>query len=157
MKNLLFKLVTGFKIGWYAFQNPLTFQKGHFKMLTDLFLMIMKVATERRPYVSRIAFVNTSDESEELIEGVSIWCGVGAGAHPIKRVEELSRTNSQLLEENKILKHNNENLYPFEIIVGLLDHYSNAKTQLGKAIEDIPKHEVARFYLNTLKRNDFNN
>lgn len=149
MKNLLFKLVTGFKIGCYAFQNPLVFQKGNLKTIADLFSMIMKVATERRPCVSRIAFVNVSDESEELIEGVSIWCGVGAGADPIKRVEELSRTNSQLLEENKLLKHNNENLYPLEVMVELLENYSGARSYLGKAVEDIPKAEYTRDYLKT--------
>lgn len=80
------RIINALKFGYYAFKNPLTLNAGNFKMLTDLYCMILKVATEDKHLMTHIAYVHP-DEGEKQI--VSIWAGAGIGAEPTKRIAEL--------------------------------------------------------------------
>lgn len=98
------RLFNAIKIGFLAFRNPQTFQHGNLKMLTDLFVLIMKVSTEKRNMMTRLAFVHP--ENAEVNEICSIWCGAGMTSDPTKRI-------SELIEENMLLKQQlSESLNP---------------------------------------------
>lgn len=84
------------KFAWWAFANPLTISAGNFKMLSDLLLLIMKVASEDRPRMTHIAYVHPEEGEKQI---VSIWAGAGMGAEPTKRIGELISENAKLKEE----------------------------------------------------------
>jgi hypothetical protein len=88
------RVLNAIKIAWWAYKNPQTLNQSNFKLLSDLYILIMKVAEEDRHRMTHIAFVHP-DEGEKQI--VSIWAGAGVGAEPLKRIREL-------LEENERLK-----------------------------------------------------
>lgn len=88
------RLTTAIKFGWWAFKNPQTLNASNFKMLSDLFQLILKVAQEDRHRMTHIAFVHPEEGSEHQI--VSIWAGAGVGAEPTKRIKELIEENSKL-------------------------------------------------------------
>ncbi len=94
MKTMFYRIKNAFKIGWWAFKNPQTMQAHNFKMLSDLLVLIMKVATEDRAYMTHIAYVNPTDG--KVVQMVSIWAGAGAAASPVKRIDELLTENSKL-------------------------------------------------------------
>lgn len=81
------------KMGWWSFNNPEILRQGNFKMLADLFGLILKVATENKHVMAHVACVHP-DEGEKQI--VSIWAGAGIGAEPTKRIEELIKENAML-------------------------------------------------------------
>ena len=93
MGRLFPRVKAFFKLGYWAFQNPHTLNESIFKLLGKLFEFIMKVANEKKPYMTHIAFIHP--EGEKNI--VSLWAGAGVGADPLKRIREL-------IEENEILK-----------------------------------------------------
>jgi len=94
MPRFYYRIANAFKIGFWAFRNPHILKESNFKILSDLFGLIMKVATEDRHFMTHIAYIHP-DEGEKQI--VSVWAGAGVGAEPTKRIVEL-------LEENSILK-----------------------------------------------------
>jgi hypothetical protein len=94
IKQLFYRISNACKLFIWAFKNPQSLNQNTFKMLSDLLVMIMKVANENRHYMSHIAFIHP-DEGEKQI--VSIWAGAGIGAEPQKRIAEL-------ISENSILK-----------------------------------------------------
>lgn len=96
------------KVGWWAFRNPDTLSPSNFKMISDLFGLIMKTATEDRHMMTHIAYIHP-DEGEKQI--VSIWAGAGMGAEPTKRIKELLEENSRLkaqlsIQVEKVAKNN---------------------------------------------------
>jgi hypothetical protein len=93
MPRFYYRITNAFKIGLWAFKNPDSLKESNFKMLSDLFGLIMKVSTEDRHMMTHIAFVHP-DEGEKQI--VSIWAGAGMGAEPTKRIAELLKENSML-------------------------------------------------------------
>lgn len=93
MPRFYYRITNAFKIGFWAFKNPDSLKESNFKMLSDLFGLIMKVATEDRNMMAHIAYVH-QDEGEKQI--VSIWAGAGIGAEPTKRISELIYENSML-------------------------------------------------------------
>ena len=80
-------------IWWWALTNPKSLEPSNFKMLSDLFILIMKVAETDRHMMTHIAYIHP-DEGEKQI--VSIWAGAGAAAEPTKRIAELLAENSRL-------------------------------------------------------------
>lgn len=93
MPRFYYRITNAFKIGFWAFKNPDSLKEGNFKMLSDLFGLIMKVATEDRHMMTHLAYVHP-DEGEKQI--VSIWAGAGIGAEPTKRISELLSENAML-------------------------------------------------------------
>jgi len=94
MPRFYYRVKNAFKLFIWALKKPDTLNQNTFKMLSDLMVLIMKVATENRHYMAHIAYIHP-DEGEKQI--VSIWAGAGVGADPQKRIAEL-------LSENSILK-----------------------------------------------------
>lgn len=93
MPRFYYRVSNAIKIGFWALKNPDSLKESNFKMLSDLFGLIMKVATEDRHMMTHIAYVHP-DEGEKQI--VSIWAGAGMGAEPTKRISELLSENSML-------------------------------------------------------------
>lgn len=95
------KLVNIIKIAWWAYRNPIVMNNSNFKMLSDLLGLLLKVAKESRPYMTRIAYIHP--DTKELSDIVAIWAGAGLGADPLKRIEELQkeicRLKAQLLDK----------------------------------------------------------
>ena len=89
-----YRFSNAFKLFAWALKKPDTLNQNTFKMLSDLMVLIMKVANENRHYMTHIAYIHP-DEGEKQI--VSIWAGAGIGADPQKRIAEL-------IQENSILK-----------------------------------------------------
>ena len=100
MSRFYFRITNAIKIGLLAFKNPESLKKNNFKMLSDLFELIMKVSIEDRHMMTDIAFIHPGEGEKQI---VSIWAGAGIGAEPTKRIAEL-------LEENSILKTQLSNL-----------------------------------------------
>jgi len=98
MKNLTklpSRILTGFKVGFWAMRNQEVLAENTFKMLSELLNLILKVSCEDRHYMTQIVITNHMDDSVQPI--VYIWAGAGAGAAPLKRIQEL-------VEENNLLK-----------------------------------------------------
>lgn len=91
------RIINALKFAYYAFKNPLTLEANNFKMLCDLYALIIKVAEEDKHLMTHIAYVHP-DEGEKQI--VSIWAGAGIAAEPTKRIaellEEIRKLKSQL-------------------------------------------------------------
>lgn len=100
MKRFINSFVSGFTFGVWHFKNPQVVQASNFKMLSDLFSLIMKVSTENRHTMTHVAYVHP-DEGEKQI--VSIWAGAGISAEPTKRIAELIKENERLKREISIL------------------------------------------------------
>lgn len=106
MKHLLFKIKSFFHFGAWAFMNPDSVTISNFKMLSDLLIMIFKVAEERRHMMTRIACIHPETGKDHEI--VSIWAGSGIDSDPIKRISELIKENDLLKAElSKAIKINN--------------------------------------------------
>ncbi len=103
MPRFYYRITNAFKIGLWAFKNPDSLK--NFKMLSDLFGLIMKVATEDRHMMTHLAYVHPEEGEKQI---VSIWAGAGMGADPTKRISELLKENSmlkaQLSKNSKIRK-----------------------------------------------------
>jgi hypothetical protein len=91
--NFYYRITNAFKTGYWAFNNPLTLKANNFKMLSDLFVLIMKVSTEDRHMMTHIAYLHPEEGEKQI---VSIWAGAGMGAEPTKRISELIQENSML-------------------------------------------------------------
>lgn len=94
METLIVRIVTGFKIGWWGFKNPHAMNLSNFTMVSGLLALLMKASTERRHYMSKLAYIHPDGVENEI---VTIWVGAGIGSSPTKRIDEL-------LDENRILK-----------------------------------------------------
>jgi hypothetical protein len=88
------RFINALKIAYFAYKNPRVFRQHTFKMLADLFELILKVSHEDRHMMTHIAFVHPEEGTEHQI--VSIWAGAGAAAEPTKRIKELVEENSRL-------------------------------------------------------------
>jgi len=93
MPRFYYRITNAFKIGLWAFKNPDSLKESNFKMLSDLFGLIMKVATEDRHMMTHLAYVHPEEGEKQI---VSIWAGAGMGAEPTKRIAELLKENSML-------------------------------------------------------------
>ena len=93
MPRFYYQIINALKIGLWAFNNPYTLNESNFKMLSDLFGLIMKVATEHKHMMTHIAYVHPEEGEKQI---VSIWAGAGIGSEPTKRIEELIKENSML-------------------------------------------------------------
>lgn len=98
------RIINAIKIGYWAFLNPMVMNESNFKMLSSLLVHILKVARDRRPYISHIGIVLPNGEKENI---VSLWAGSGIGAEPMKRISELVEENELLRKELKRLTHEN--------------------------------------------------
>lgn len=93
MRNFYYRLTNAIKIGWWAFKNPHSLQESNFKMISDLYELILKVANEDRHMMTHIAYMHPEEGEKQI---VSIWAGAGAAAEPTKRIAELLTENSKL-------------------------------------------------------------
>jgi hypothetical protein len=107
MKN---RLKNALKLFYWAFKNPQTFQNHNFKMMSDLMILILKVADENRPYMSHIAFVHP--ETGEECKIVSIWAGATFDSDPVNRISELVSENQYLKRLLKKETIESENILP---------------------------------------------
>ena len=74
------------------------------KLMSDILTMIFKVASENKPYMSNIAYIDPDKKQQNI---VSLWAGAGIGANPIKRIIELREENEFLrlqLKKKEIIK-----------------------------------------------------
>lgn len=94
--RFLIPAFNGFKVGWWVFKNPNLLNGDNLKMISDLFGLILKVATEQKHRMTHIAHIHP--DSGEKNEIVSIWAGSGIGSNPTKRI-------SELISENELLKN----------------------------------------------------
>ena len=93
---MFYRTTNAIKIGFWAFKNPDSLQESNFKMLSDLFELIMKVATEDKHMMTHIGYVHPEEGEKQI---VSIWAGAGVGAEPTKRIAELLSENARLKNE----------------------------------------------------------
>jgi len=91
--RLWFVIKNAFKMWWWAIKNPNAMMHGTFTMLSDLFTLIIKVATENRHMMTHIGYIHPDEGKKQI---VSIWAGAGIGANPTKRIAELLEENSEL-------------------------------------------------------------
>lgn len=106
IRRLFSRISNAFQVGYWVLKNPLTMQASNFKMLSDLFGLIMKVAIEDRAMMTHIAYVHPEEGEKQI---VSIWAGAGMGAEPTKRIAELLDENRKLkMQLSKAI--NNENI-----------------------------------------------
>lgn len=88
------RIKNAIKLAYWAFTNPTVITPSIFKMLSDLLVLILKVANEDKHMMTHIAYVHPEEGEKQI---VSIWAGAGIAAEPTKRIKEL-------LEENRKLK-----------------------------------------------------
>lgn len=91
----MWRFINAFKMFIWAIRHPKLMNQNNFKLMSDLLTMIFKVAEDKRPYMSRVAFFHNESKTENHI--VSIWAGPSIASDPTKRIEEL-------IKENNILK-----------------------------------------------------
>lgn len=99
MKSFFPRLFLAIKVAYLAFKNPKIFDVSNFKMLASLYELILKVATENKPYISHLAMCHVHKDDgngDDRYEIASIWAGAGAGAEPLKRIQELAEENAAL-------------------------------------------------------------
>jgi hypothetical protein len=94
IEQIYYRITNAIKIGLWAFFNPQVLRESNFKMLSDLFVLILKVAEENKHMMTNLAYIHPEEGEKQI---VSIWAGAGIGANPTKRITEL-------LEENAMLK-----------------------------------------------------
>ena len=70
------------RIGW---AQPGLFTVGTFQSMSHLMEVLLKVANEGRPMMTKLAVV-VANEQHDL---VTIWAGKGANADPYERIVEL--------------------------------------------------------------------
>lgn len=79
MKRIIRAIKTAFVVGYIDFKKPSFMTESTLKTLLDLFTFLMKVAEEKKPYMTSI-MINI----EKPVELVSLWAG--AGAETIKEI-----------------------------------------------------------------------
>lgn len=107
IKRVYTRLVNVTKISWWWWSNPQTVNSYNFKMLSDLLMLIMKVAEDDKHMMTHLAFIHPQDGTEHQI--VSIWAGAGVGADPTKRIAELLDENMKLKMQLSQCINRNEN------------------------------------------------
>lgn len=93
LNNFYYRFANAFKLGWWALKNPNSLQENNFKMISNLYELILKVAVEDRHMMTHIAYMHPTEGEQQI---VSIWAGAGMGANPTKRIAELLSENSEL-------------------------------------------------------------
>lgn len=96
MKRLFRNIVNAFSVGIWAFRNPEVLRESHFKLLSNLLELILKVSNEDRHYITHIAYIHPEEGEKQI---VSLWAGSGIGADPVKRIEELAKENALLRDQ----------------------------------------------------------
>jgi len=94
------KIICFLKFGYWAFNNNDVLAEKTFKMLGEMLNLIMAVANEHKPYLTHICFIHPELGEQSI---VSIWAGAGAGAEPIKRIEQLAKEKAVLEQQIKRL------------------------------------------------------
>jgi hypothetical protein len=93
MKKFYYKLKNAIVIGIYCYKKPDAIRIEILKLTTGLFELIMKVAIEGKPYMTKIGHIHPEEVNHEV---VTIWAGAGLGANPTKRISELLAENAEL-------------------------------------------------------------
>ncbi|WP_374440419.1 hypothetical protein [Epilithonimonas sp.] len=92
-RHNFYRISNAIKLFFWALKNPTTLRESNFKMLSDLFTLIMKVASEDKHMMTHLAYVHPEEGEKQI---VSIWAGAGMAAEPTKRISELISENSKL-------------------------------------------------------------
>ncbi len=92
IRKFLWRIANALKLFVWGFRYPDLMRESYLKCMSSLFELMMKAATAHRPMMSRLALVHMDEQHEVL----SIWVGVGAAAHPMRRIEELLKENEAL-------------------------------------------------------------
>ena len=85
------RLLIAIKLFWFAFQHPLIFGENNFKALSDLFILMFKVAKENRAYMTHLAYGYLPEDRI-----VSIWITPKFNQSPLERIKELVEENDEL-------------------------------------------------------------
>jgi hypothetical protein len=93
MTNQFRRLFEAVRFGYIAWKSPDIMRPSILASMTSLFELIFKAATERRPMMTRVAFVCPLDFG---LPEISIWVGIGSDSSPDKRISELLRENDRL-------------------------------------------------------------
>lgn len=133
MKRIIRAIKTAFVVGYIDFKKPSFMTESTLKTLLDLFTFLMKVAEEKKPYMTSI-MINI----EKPVELVSLWAGAGAGAEPIKRIKELVE-EVDLLKYKLVMKSGVDTSQLNKILYDL--EYS-AYNLIGQKYTDLPKGVV---------------
>lgn len=96
MRRFFYNIKNAIAIGIWAFKNPEVLRDSHFKMLSSLLELILKVSNEHRHYITHIAYIHPEEGENQI---VSVWAGSGIGADPVKRIEELAKENALLRDQ----------------------------------------------------------
>jgi hypothetical protein len=99
MKNLWYSFIGACKLFVWAFRYPQILNDNNFRSLSQLFELILKVAIDDKPYMSKLAQVVAGDQHNI----VSIWAGPGCNADPTDRISELLKDNEKLRSEVFVL------------------------------------------------------
>lgn len=97
MKNKIQILINATKLFFWALKNHKTFTESNFKMLSDLYQLIFKVAKESRHMMTKIAYIHPETGEENSI--VTIWIGAGMTSDPYDRITELKNEIELLKKE----------------------------------------------------------
>lgn len=88
-----YRVSNAIKVGWWAFKHPMIWKEDNFRVICELFSLIMKVSTEGRHMMTKIGTMYPDGEKEDI---VSLWVGAGLTADPTDRISELLQENSRL-------------------------------------------------------------
>lgn len=97
MKRLALRIRTVallIRIGW---QRPGMFTVGTFQSMSKLMEILLKVANEGEPMMTKLATV-IANEQHDL---VTVWAGKGANANPYDRIVQLREEIDELKQHLK--------------------------------------------------------
>ncbi len=97
LRNLYVRLRNAAVLFYLGLTQPLAADANNFKMLCELLGLILRVAQEQRPYMSKIGI--GSVKVGVHTEVCSIWVGPGASSDPYTRIDELNKENARLKAE----------------------------------------------------------
>ena len=88
----MWRVIFAFKMGYIAFKTPSIM--FNFESIIKLYELIIQVAVENKPYMTKLAQMTPEGEKQDL---VTVWAGSGIGSEPLERIEHL-------VKENRLLK-----------------------------------------------------
>lgn len=94
LPKAVFRLINAIKFGGWAYKHNDIFNENMFKMLSDILMLLLKVSTEDKHYMTEIMVTNPQTGIAQPI--VKIWAGAGINTEPLKRIQELIEENQAL-------------------------------------------------------------
>lgn len=103
--SIMKRIKNAIKLFYWALKHPDVIEISTFDILTKLLLFIMKVAEERKSYMTNFGIISVG-KSKDI---VNIWAGPELDSSPTKRIIELLEENIKLKEEIAELLKNRKN------------------------------------------------